>query len=75
MLADDGSEIAGGSPRFEAAWEPYLIAEQRALVARTEGILARPLGEALPGESQEEFDRTAEEDRRLAREGRVPFMR
>jgi len=49
MLADDGSEIAGGSPRFEAAWERYMIAEQRALVASTEGILARSLGKALPG--------------------------
>jgi hypothetical protein len=71
MLDGDGSGFARGSPRFEAAWERYLIAEQRALVARAEGILGRFLVKALPGESQEELDRTAEEDRSLAREGLV----
>jgi hypothetical protein len=74
MLADDGSGLAGGSSRFEAAWERYLIAEQRAPVARAEGILARSLVEALPGESQEELDRIAEEDKRLAREGLLQLM-
>jgi DNA-binding CsgD family transcriptional regulator len=74
MLDGDGSGLAGGSPRFEAAWERYLIAEQRALVARAEGILGRFLVKALPGESQEELDRTAEEDRSLAREGLVELM-
>ena len=74
MLADDGSGIAVGSPRFEVAWERYLIAEQRALLASAEGILGRFLVKALPGESQEELDRTAEEDQRLAREGLVELM-
>jgi hypothetical protein len=74
VLDDDGSGIAGGSPRFEAAWERYLIAEQRALVARAEGILGRFLVKTLPGESQEEIDRTAEEDRSLAMEGLVELM-
>jgi len=60
--------------RSEAAWERFLLAEQRALVARAEGILARGLGEALPEESREELDRWAEEDRRLAREGLVELM-
>jgi DNA-binding CsgD family transcriptional regulator len=74
MLDDDGSGLPEGNSRFEAAWERYLIAEQRALVARAEGILARSLTEALPGESQEELDRTAQEDRRLARQGFVELM-
>jgi DNA-binding CsgD family transcriptional regulator len=59
---------------LDEAWERYLIAEQHALVARAEGILACSLVEALPGETQEELDRTAEEDRRLAREGLVELM-
>jgi hypothetical protein len=33
--------------------------------------LARALGYALPGESQEELDRIAAEDQRLAQEGKV----
>jgi hypothetical protein len=71
----DGDEFGeGGSPRFEAAWERYLVAEQRSLVARTEGILKRVLGEALPGESQEELDRWIEEDRTLAGQGMVELM-
>ena len=40
-------------------------------MARAEGNLARALGKALPEESQEELDRMAEEDRRLAREGLI----
>ena len=73
MKDDDGGR-PGGHPRFESAWKRYLIAEQRALVARAEGILARSLGSALPGESQEELDRWAEEDQRLAGEGLVELM-
>jgi ATP/maltotriose-dependent transcriptional regulator MalT len=60
--------------RYEAAWERFLMAEQRALVDRAEGIMAHVLVEALPGESREELDLWAEEDRRLAREGLVELM-
>lgn len=74
MIDDDGSWLARGQPSFESAWGRYLIAEQRALVARAEGILARSLGAVLPGESQEEFDRWAEEDRSLTRKGLVELM-
>ena len=73
MLDGDGSGD-GRPPRFEAAWERYLMAEQRALLARAEGILERALGQALPGESQEKRDRWAEEDRTLAGEGLVELM-
>ena len=68
-MQDGGRSGEGGPPRFEAAWERYLMAEQRALLARTEGILKRALGDALPGESQEELERWAEEDRSLGRRG------
>ena len=51
-----------------------MAAERRSLAARAEGNLARALGRALPPESQEDIDRMAEEDRRLAREGLVPLM-
>ena len=65
-----GAEMAASG----AAWERFLMAEQRALVARAEGILSRVLGEALAGESQEELDLWSEEDRRLARQGLVELM-
>jgi len=64
-----------GVPRnFEEAWTRYMLAEQRGLVARAESILARALAEPQPGESKEELERIAEEDRRLAKEGLVPLM-
>ena len=64
----------GRRSQAEAAWERYMLAEQRALLARAEGILARALVEALPEEPREELDRWAEEDRRLAKEGLVELM-
>ena len=51
-----------------------MAAERKALEKRKAGILARAIGEDLPGESREELDRMAEEDRRLAQEGLVPLM-
>jgi hypothetical protein len=56
---------------FEDSWACYVIAEQRALVARTEGILAQALAKELAEESREELDRIAQEDQRLAKEGMV----
>jgi hypothetical protein len=41
---------------------------------RAQGILAHALTKALPGESQEDLDRWAKEDQRLAREGLVELM-
>ena len=54
-----------------AAWERYLEAEWRHLQQRKEGQLAKMLGSALPGESPQELERLAEEDRRRAKEGLV----
>jgi DNA-binding CsgD family transcriptional regulator len=71
-MNDTGGRRRRSQP--EAAWERYMLAEQRALLARAEGILAQALVEALPEESREELDRWAQEDRRLAKEGLVELM-
>ena len=52
-------------------WEKYMDVEHKELEQRQSGQLGRALGRALPGESQEEMDRIAEEDLRRAREGLV----
>jgi hypothetical protein len=54
-----------------AARERYLEAEWRNLQLRQEGQLAKMLGSALPGESPQELQRLAEEDRLRAQEGLV----
>jgi hypothetical protein len=55
----------------EELWEQYMQVERLELEQRRSGQLGRALGRALPGESQEELDRMAEEDRRRAEEGLV----
>lgn len=45
--------------------------ERRELEDRKNGELAKVLGEALPGESREELERQAAEDREKAEEGLV----
>jgi predicted 3-demethylubiquinone-9 3-methyltransferase (glyoxalase superfamily) len=45
--------------------------EERIWAARASGKMANALGHALPGESQEELDRIAAEDQRLAQKGMV----
>ena len=73
MKGDESAEVR--VPRaFWEVWASYMLAEQRALVARAEGILAHALAKALPGESREEPDRWDEEDRRTAKEGLVELM-
>src|SRR3954468_18564135 len=49
-------------------WEQYMEVERKELEQRKNGQLGRALGRALPGESQEELDRIAEEDQRKAEE-------
>ena len=48
-------------------WEQYMEVERKELEQRRTG----QLGRALPGESQEELDKMAEEDQRKAEEGLV----
>ena len=52
-------------------WEQYMEVERQELEQRKSGQLARALGHALPGESQEELDRIAEKDRQRAEAGLV----
>jgi hypothetical protein len=52
-------------------WEQYMEVERRELEQRRNGQLGRAIGRALPGESHEELERMAEEDRRKAEEGLV----
>ena len=73
MKGDESAEVRV-TRAFSEAWASYMLAEQRALVARAEGILGHALAQALPGESREELDRWAEEDRRTAKDGLVPLM-
>lgn len=56
---------------WELHWERYMAAERRELEDRRNGELARVLGFALPGESPEELERLAREDREKAEEGLV----
>jgi hypothetical protein len=57
--------------RRKHSWERFLRTERRVLEARRNGWMARALAWRLPGESQEELDRIASEDRRRAEEGLV----
>ena len=70
----DGRTGIRGTMNFDEAWSRFMIDEERSLMNRAEGILAYALARALPEESQEELDRWAKEDQRLAREGLVELM-
>ena len=52
-------------------WEQFMEVERRELEQRRSGQLGRALGRALPGESQDELERIAEEDQRRAERGLV----
>jgi hypothetical protein len=55
-------------------WEGFIQMERHRLQEHREGKLRRALRVALPGESVEELDRLAEEDRIRAEQGLVPLM-
>ena len=57
--------------KHQELWEQYMQVERKELAQRKSGQLGRALGRALPGESQEELDRMAEEDQRKAEQGLV----
>ena len=62
----------GSQPRPEHdTFDEFMDMERARLQEHAQGKLARALGHALPGESQEDLDRIAAEDRRLAQEGMV----
>jgi len=52
-------------------FDEFMEMERARLQEHASGKMARALGHALPGESQEELDRIAAEDQRRAQEGKV----
>jgi hypothetical protein len=54
-----------GRPYYEAAWKRYVDAERA----------QRAIGRVLKRKPEDDIERIVAEDRRRAREGRVPFMR
>jgi hypothetical protein len=52
-------------------FDAFMEMERARLQEHASGKMARALGHALPGESQEDLDRKAAEDQRLAKEGMV----
>jgi len=62
----------GNKPKPEHdTFDQFMEAERGRLQEHASGKMARALGHALPGESQEELERIAAEDQRLAQEGLV----
>jgi len=57
-------------PRHDA-WEAIMQMERQRLQEHAQGKMVRALGYALPGESQQDLDRIAKEDQRLAQSGMV----
>jgi hypothetical protein len=60
----------GPKPEHDT-FERFMEMERARLQEHAQGKMARALGLALPGESQEELDRKAAEDKRLAQDGMV----
>jgi hypothetical protein len=56
-------------PEQHDTFEQFMELERARLQEHAQGKLARALGHALPGESQEELERIAAEDQRMAKEG------
>ena len=56
-------------PEQHDTFEQFMEMERARLQEHAQGKLARALGHALPGESQQELERIAVEDQRLAQEG------
>ena len=62
----------GSEPKLEHdTFDEFMEAERGRLQEHASGKMAQALGYALPGESQEELERIALEDQRLAQEGMV----
>jgi hypothetical protein len=72
-LIPDGDGMLGSLEpgEYREPYRRYVDLERHVLVLRANGLLAYLLEEPLPGETQEDLDRMAAEDERLAREGLV----
>jgi hypothetical protein len=58
-------------PERHDTFEQFMELERKRIQEHAQGKLARALGHALPGESQEDLDHKAQEDQRLAQKGMV----
>ena len=74
LVAEEVHKRDSSYEEFPKRWERFMEAERNSLLDRVHGRLARALGRALDGENQEEIDRMADEDRRLADEALVRLM-
>ena len=61
-------------PADAEAWEKHMRLERELLVQRRDGKLAKAIGKALPGESPQDLEQMAREDRSKAEEGLVSLL-
>jgi hypothetical protein len=61
-------------PAEAEAWEKHMRLERELLVQRRDGKLAKAIGKALSGESPQDLEQMAREDRSKAEEGLVSLL-
>src|SRR4028118_1700895 len=61
-------------PADAEAWDEHMRLERELLAQRREGKLAKAIGKALPGESPQDLEQMAREDRSKADEGLVSLL-
>jgi hypothetical protein len=62
------------NPADAEAWERHMRLERELLAQRRDGKLAKAIGKALPGESPQDLEQMAREDRGKAEEGLVSLL-
>src|SRR5215210_7341672 len=62
------------TPADAEAWEKHMRLERELLAQRCDGKLAKAIGKALPGESPQDLEQMAREDRGKAEEGLVSML-
>ncbi len=62
------------NPADAEAWEKHMRLERELLAQRRDGKLAKAIGKALPGESPQDLEQMAREDRSKAEEGLVSLL-
>lgn len=70
-----GGKRAMNSADDDEAWERHMRLERELLAQRRDGKLAIAIGKALPGESPQDLEQMAREDRLKAEEGLVSLLR
>ena len=61
-------------PADAEAWDKHMRLERELLAQRRDGKLAKAVGKALPGESPQDLEQMAREDRSRAEEGLVSML-